>query len=191
MRESTIFIGFLSMFLLSTSAFSAGFAELVGVYKAENGKCKQSEFLGQLKDDYNMNGVCIPSASMIDPKLKDLILLAVTELNNPDILPMVIAAHKESRKPVEIAFVVEIDDYDDDIFKLVDGSKLENQGGYVGYTSYHQDAVLFKKNNQWKICVNDDIHRVKMLKDGGAHYSRDRIYEQVSEKEIEEMEECD
>ena len=179
------------MLSLSSSAFSAGFAELVGAYKAEGGKCKQSKFLGQLKDDYNMNGVCIPSASMIDPKLEDLIILAVTELNNPEMLPMVIAAHREAREPVEKAFIVQIDDYDDDIFKLVDGSILENQSGYVGYTSYHQEAVLFKKDDQWKICVNDDIHRVEILKNGGAHYSRDHIYEQISEKEIEDMDECD
>jgi len=182
----------LFIYFTPSKSFAAGFAQLVGAYKADSkGHCKKSEFLGELRSDFLMNGVCIPSQAMIDPITKYLIPLALTELNNPERLPQMIEIQKEARKPVNEAFIVQIDGYDDDIFKLVDGSIIENNGGYVGYTSYNQESILFKKNGQWKICVNDNIHRVTILKNVSSHYSRDKIYESTSETSIKEMDECD
>lgn len=180
------------MYCIPTNSFAAGFAQLLGAYKADSkGQCKKSEFLGQLETDFLTAGVCIPSQAMIDPITYDLIPLALTELNKPQLLPQMIEMHKEARKPVDEAFIVQIDEYDDDIFKLVDGSIIENNGGYVGYTGYNKKSILFKKNGQWKICVNDNIHRVTILKNVSSHYSRAKIDKSVSEKSIEEMDECD
>lgn len=180
------------MYCIPTNSFAAGFAQLVGAYKADSkGQCKKSKVLGRLETDFLTVGVCIPTQAMIDPVLNDLIPLALIELNKPKLLPEMIELHKDARKPVDEAFIVQIDDYDDDIFKLVDGSIIENNGGYVGYTGYHKKSILFKKNGQWKICVNDNIHRVTILKNVSSHYSRTKIYESVSEKSIEEMDECD
>lgn len=191
MRLLIVYLAFL-MCCIPTNSFAAGFAQLLGAYKADSkGQCKKSEFLGQLETDFLTAGVCIPSQTMIDPVLSDLIPLALTELNNPKLLPRIIEMHKDARKPVDEAFVVQIDEYDDDIFKLVDGSIIENNGGHVGYTGYHHKSILFKKNGQWKICVNDNIHRVTIQKNVSSHYSRTKIHESVNEKSIEEMDECD
>lgn len=182
----------LLIYLTPSSSFAAGFAQLIGAYKADSEeKCNESVFLGKMKRDFFSDGVCIPLVSMIDPATKDFIFLALTELNDPERLPLVIKMYNEARKPVEEAFIVKIDDYDDGIFKLVDGSILKSDGGYVGYTGYHKESILFRKNAQWKICVNNRIHRVKVLEKGRSYYTRQKIYESVSESSIEEMDECD
>lgn len=124
-----------------------------------------------------------------------ILKFAIAELHDPELLKRMIVdevrkiyiASRTDSSPE--AFEVEIDDYNNDIFTLVDGSILEKTGyGYVGYIGYHEDAILYRDGRQWKLCVNDSIFKVDILKHNKHHYSRTRIDKPV--RAIEKSEPC-
>jgi len=176
--------------VISANANSGQYADFVGVYLAdENGDCKSTFFLGEEVPDSNMNGACFPITTTFDKKKNDLLLIAIIELTDPENLDYHLQREVLKRQPTE-AFEVEVDTHKDDIFRLSDGSILEKtSSGYIGYIGYHEDAVLYKDDAQWKLCVNDNSHEVDVLKYVESHYSKSYIRGK-SVREIEAMEPC-
>lgn len=177
--------------LIFTPVCNAGkIADFVGAYLADDsGECKTSTIYGEDYPDSNISGVCVPMSVMFDEKKKELLNLAITELKNPEQLEAMILQEFAKRQTTE-AYEVQIDKKTDDIFKLVDGSILEKTGyGYVGYVGYHEESILYKDGEQWKLCVNGSSYKVDVLKYVKYHYSKDSISGK-SVKEIENMDVC-
>jgi len=182
-------------FLLAFIAFDASTGEIadaIGVYLPdEDGECGSTELKGVTHVDSKTVGVCIPITTRLDESKKGLIYLAIVELKRPQYLDYAIQKHLSKSKVAE-AYEVEIDDYNDEIFELVDGAVLRKESyGYVGYVGYNEDAILYKSQSQWKLCVDGDIYDVEILSEGSKyHYSRDEISGK-SIKEIEGISTCE
>jgi len=172
------------------TAKSAQYAEMTGAYMPDDdGECSYSTMFDRTMPDRKVSGVCIPVVALFEEDLKELLPLAITELKNPEKLEELEKLERKRRQPIR-AYKVEVDDFDDGIFKLVDGSILEKKDhSYVGYLSYHEDGILYKYLEQWKLCVDGDSYEVDVLKNEKRHYSRRSF--RASVLEIEKMEECD
>ncbi|WP_157826397.1 hypothetical protein [Kangiella profundi] len=186
--KQIVFYGCLTLFFCSYS-YGGKYADIVGAYLANKGVCKTSYFMGKHEQDRLLEGVCIPIKSVLDESKKELIPLAIIELKSPNQLKFYESIEKKKRDNTE-AFHVEVDSFNDNIFKLVDGSILEKDDHkYVGYISYHEKGIFYKDGSKWKLCVNNKTFKVKLLKNNKYHYSRDEISD-ISIYEIEKLEEC-
>lgn len=165
------------------------YADAAGIYPVSpKGECKSRKLYGKEFPDQNISGVCVPVTTLMNEDMQPLLRLGIVELTNPQQLEVMERLELLRLQPAE-AYKVEIDSFNDDIFKLVDGSILEKTGsGYVGYIGYHEDAILYRDGSQWKLCVNDSSHKVDVLKNVKYHYSRDSFSAPVAE--IEKMDEC-
>jgi len=173
----------LSIVSLGTSSALAGpIADKLGIYLPTDGS-------NCAPNDIELAGACVPLLTMISIEF-DLVHLGVVELTRPDDLPNAKAYIERKYTEVLQVYRVEIDEFDDPLIKLVDGSALEKtSSGYVGYVGYHEEAILYQQFSSWKLCLNGSTYSVDWLKDGGAHYSRSSM--QLTLAEIEKLEECD
>lgn len=189
MRRATTLIACLSMTWIMNEAQAGKYADAAGIYRAdEKGTCKSRKLYGKEFPDQNISGICVPITTLMNEEMQPLLRLGITELTNPAQLKAMERLELLRLQPTE-AYKVEVDSFNDDIFKLVDGSILEKTGsGYVGYIGYHEDAILYRDASQWKLCVNDSSYKVDVLKNVQYHYSRDSFSATVAE--IEKMDEC-
>ena len=77
------------LIVLSFTAHAGRFADAIGAYLADqNGQCRVTELSGKKFPDTNISGVCIPITTMLelDEEKQSLVLLAITELKNPEYL---------------------------------------------------------------------------------------------------------
>jgi hypothetical protein len=165
----------------NTTAGAGPIADELGIYLPESpGKCAEDEFA--------FKKACLPSGTLLTYDV-DYILIGYLDLVDPEGSKAAQRDYIRRSSTRAEAYAVEVDHFAADIFKLVDGSVLEKVSpGYVGYVGYHEGAVLFRDGQQWNLCVNGDIHRVELLKNGGSHYSRDRLSKTI--KEVEDMDAC-
>lgn len=170
-------------------AHAGKYADAAGIYLAgPKGECKSRKLYGKEFPDESISGVCVPITTLMNEEMQPLLRLGIVELTNPQQLEAMERLELLRRQLAE-AYKVEIDSFNDDIFKLVDGSILEKAGsGYVGYIGYHEEAILYRDAGQWKLCVNDSSYKVDVLKNVKYHYSRDSFSASVAE--IEKMDEC-
>ena len=146
-------------------------AAKLGLYfPSDEGMCREN--------DYLISGVCVPvTALVLGASTLDI---GLAEMTNPELIPIMLSLS---------AYEVEIEDYSNDLFVLVDGSILENtSSGYVGYVGYHQDAILFNDYTGWNLCVNGSIHSVDVLKNVEYHYSRSALG--IARDELQRRVEC-
>ncbi|WP_139171595.1 hypothetical protein [Modicisalibacter muralis] len=181
---------FLFFLLIAPYAVAGKFSDYVGTYwPYDSGQCGTTILFGKSHPDLKLNGVCIPASAVIDTKRKKLIPLAIAEMKNPQRLDEMIQIMMARSLPTE-AYRVEIEDYTDDIFVLVDGSVLKKTDyGYVGYLGFQEDAILFQDGNDWNLCVDGDMFEVELLSEGSAYYGRDSI-DGKSAGEIESLDIC-
>ena len=178
------------LLLISASSIAGKFADYVGTYWPNgNGQCRSTALGSQKYSDFKISGVCVPISAAMDPRREKLIQLAITEMTNPEQLDAMIRLQMTRSQPTE-AFRVQVEDNDDDIIELVDGSVLEKTSyGYIGYISYREDAILFQDIDEWKLCVDGDEFKVDILNQGSNSYGRESLYGQ-SVNDIESSDMC-
>ncbi|MEP2777163.1 MAG: hypothetical protein ABJQ29_15090 [Luteolibacter sp.] len=58
-----------------------------------------------------------------------------------------------ARAPAAPVYITKIDEDKGDVLKLANGGIVEITRGYLGYTGYRKDAVLYKDGRIWKIWI--------------------------------------
>ena len=178
------------LFSVNTLAHGGMFADYTQAYLADGmGKCNtRVEGVKPLKF-VNVYGVCFPETVLSDNKNRELIILAVTELINPEQLDRVMKSELLQRQPTE-AYRVIIDKQSDNLLTLADGSVVKtDQRAYVGILGYRKQAILYKHGEQWKLCVNRSSFNVDIIKYVKAHYSKSAMQGETV-RNIEKMAPC-
>lgn len=190
MKWKWLLVACATLACIVNQAHAGKYADAVGIYLASpKGECRSHKLYGKEYPDQNISGVCVPITTLMNEKMQPLLRLGIVELTNPKQLGVMERIEILRHQPTE-GYKVEVDSFNDDIFKLVDGSILEKTGsGYVGYIGYHEDAILYHDIGQWKLCVNDSSYDVDILKNVQYHYSRDSFSASITE--IEKMDECE
>lgn len=190
MKQIWLLAACASLACIANQAHAGKYADAAGIYLASpKGECKSHKMYGKYFPDQNISGVCVPITTLMNEKIQPILRLGIVELTNPKQLEAMERLEILRHQPTE-AYKVEVDSFNDGIFKLVDGSILEKTGsGYVGYIGYHEEAILYRDTGKWKLCVNDSSYDVDILKNVQYHYSRDSLRASVAE--IEKMDECE
>lgn len=165
------------------------YVDAAGLYPAgSKGECKSRKLYGKEFADQNISGVCVPVTTLMNEDMQPLLRLGIIELTNPQQLEAMERLELLRLQPSE-AYKVQIDNFSNDIFRLVDGSILEKKGSsYVGYIGYHEKAILYSSTDEWRLCVKGRSHKVNVLKNQKYHYSRSSFSASIAD--IEKMEEC-
>ena len=187
-RGFIYFVALVSAFTTAT-ANAGQISDALGLYLPDTqGQCKgATKAFGKEQEDTNLRGVCVPLKAAMWATLNnrmDILSLGVAELNDPKMAEIIRSEMLRKQKPAAYAYEVEIESHNDDIFKLVDGSVLqETSHKYVGYIGWHEKAILYKDGTQWRLCLNNNTHDVDMLKDGGYGSGRSSISKSILEIE--------
>lgn len=177
----------------SSQVSSSELSEKLGLYLPDaQGKCKTyASQYGNL-EDLNFNAVCVPLNTWLSAKTdfdKDIIYLGTLELTDPALAKIWLERKIIQGTQNAEAYEVEIESFSGNFFKLTDGSVLENRSsGYVGYIGYHEEAIFFKDGSDWNLCVNNNAHKVEVIRDATSSYNRQSISKTVYE--IMEMDIC-
>lgn len=178
------------LMLINTISHAGMFANFIGAYPADDkGACTSATVEIKTAPAKELHGVCIPVSVLSNVNNRELIILAVTELKNPQQLNKRMQEELLNRQPTE-AYRVVVEESFGEIIKLTDGSVLKKSGhGGIGFTGYRKEAIFYKAHNQWKLCVNNSSITVDLKKPGTIHFSKTPLHGK-SVRAIENMAPC-